>query len=119
MEIHDKKRKSAILSALADDEMVKILNSTKKEPKSALMIIKLHDISHSTAYRKIKWLLDNGLLVVEKIIIPEDGKKFSLLRSTITSVQISYEDEVKIQIKGSVNRVQLTANQVFSMENEL
>lgn len=119
MEIKDKKRKKAILSALADDEMVKILNSTKNEAKSALVIIKLYDISHSTAYRKIKWLLDNGLLIVEKIIIPEDGKKFSLLRSAVKSVQISYEDEVKIQITGNVNKVQLTANQVFSMENEL
>lgn len=119
MEIKDKKRKSAILSALADDEMIKILNSTKNEAKSTLMIIKLHNISHSTAYRKIKWLLENGLLVVEKIIISEDGKKFSLLRSTVEAVHISYEDEVKIQIKGNVNKVQISANHVFSMEDEL
>jgi predicted transcriptional regulator len=119
MEIKDKKRKSAILSALADNEMINILNSTKNEAKSALMIMKIHDISHSTAYRKIKWLLDNGLLVVEKIKITDDGKKFSLLRSTLESVQVTYEDEVNIHIKENVNKVQLTAKQVFSMEDEL
>ena len=118
MEIKDKKRKNVILSALADDEMIKILNSTKTEAKSALMIMKLHDISHSTAYRKIKWLLENGLLVVEKIKITDDGKKVSLLRSTLGSVNISYDDEVEIQIKENLNKVQLTANQVFSMEED-
>lgn len=116
MEIKDKKRKSVILSALADDEIVKILNSTKTEAKSAIMIMKLHDISHSTAYRKIKWLLENGLLVVEKIKMTDDGKKISLLRSTLESVHISYEDEVEIQIKENLNKVQVTANRVFSME---
>jgi predicted transcriptional regulator len=119
MEIKDKKRKSAILSALADDEMIKILNATKNEAKSALMIMKMHDITHSTAYRKIKWLLENGLIVVEKIKITDDGKKFSLLRSTLESVQVTYEDEVKIHIKENVNKVKLTAKQVFSMEDEL
>ena len=118
MEIKDKKRKNAILAALADDDMINILNSTKNEAKSALIIMKLHDISHSTAYRKIKWLLENGLLVVEKIQITEDGKKFSLLRSTLESVQVTYEDEVKIQIKENVNKVHLTAKQVFSMEDD-
>ena len=118
MEIKDKKRKNVILSALADDEMIKILNSTKTEAKSALMIMKLHNISHSTAYRKIKWLLENGLLVVEKIKITDDGKKVSLLRSTLGSVNISYDDEVEIQIKENLNKVQLTANRVFSMEED-
>ena len=107
------------MSALADDEMINILNSTKDEAKSALMIMKIHDISHSTAYRKIKWLLENGLIVVEKIKITDDGKKFSLLRSTLESVQAIYEDEVEIHIKENVNKVQLTAKQVFSMDDEL
>ena len=118
MEIKDKNLKNAILSALADEEMIKILNSTKDEAKSSIMIMKLHDISHSTAYRKIKWLLDNGLLVVERIEITDDGKRFSLLKSTLESVQVTYEDEVKILIKENVNKVKLTAKQVFSIEDE-
>lgn len=116
MEIKDKKLKSAILSALADEEMVKILNSTKKEAKSAIMIMKIHDISHSTAYRKIKWLLDNGLLVVDTIENTDDGKKFSLLKSTLETVQITYEEEVIIQVKENENKLKLSAKQFLSLE---
>lgn len=116
MEITDKKLKCAILSALADEEMVQILNSTKNKAKSVLTIMKLYDISHSTVYRKIKWLLDNGLLIVDKIEITDDGKKFSLLRSTIKTIQINYDDDITIEIKENVNKIQVAAKQFFSMD---
>jgi len=112
----DNKLKSAILSVLADDEMIRILNSTKNESKSAVTIMKINDISHSTTYRKIKWLLENGLLIVDKIEITNDGKKFSLLRSTLKTVQINYENEVTIKVIENVDKMQVAANQFFSME---
>ena len=73
MEITDKRVKKAILSVLTDDEMIRIFNSTKNEAKSVATIMKINDIFHSTAYRKIKWLLENGLLIVDKIEITDDG----------------------------------------------
>jgi Fe2+ or Zn2+ uptake regulation protein len=32
------------------------------------------NVSHSTAYRKIRWLVEEKLLVVDKIEITENGK---------------------------------------------
>ena len=116
MEITDKRVIAAILSVLADEEMIRILNSTKNETKSAVTIMKLNDISHSTVYRKIKWLLENGLLIVDKIEITDDGKKFSLLRSTIKTVQINYDDSVTVKVKENVDKNQIAAKQFFSME---
>jgi len=116
MEISDKNLKNAILTSLADEEIVKILNSTKKEAKSAIELMKIHDISHSTAYRKIKWLLDNRLLVVEKIEITPDGKKFSMLKNTLKSVQITYDEKVTVQIKENENGIKLSAKQFLSLE---
>jgi len=116
LEITDKRLKNAILSVLADDEMICILNSTKNEARSAVTIMKLNDISYSTAYRKIKWLLENGLLIVDKIEITDDGKKFSLLRSALKTVQINYEDKITIEVKENVDKIQVTAKQIFSME---
>jgi len=113
--ITDKKLKSAILYALADGEMVRILDCTKNEAKSAVEIMKLNDISHSTAYRKIKWLLDNGLLIVDKIVITDDGKKFSLLKSTLKTIQINYDDDVVIEVKENTNKFQALANKFFSI----
>ena len=118
MEITDKKLKRAILTVLADKEMKCILNSTKNEAKSAVTIMKLNDISHSTAYRKIKWLIENGLLIVDKMEITDDGKKFSLLRSTLKTVQINYEDEVRIDVIENVDKIQVAAKQFFSLEEQ-
>jgi DNA invertase Pin-like site-specific DNA recombinase len=56
-----------ILTALADKEMLKILNLSMYNSKSVNEIIRESDISYTTVYRKIKWLLDRELLVIDKI----------------------------------------------------
>lgn len=79
--------------------------------------MKLHDISHSTIYRKIKWMLDNNLLVTDKIEIREDGKRFSLFKSTINSVNVNYENDiVTVEVQENTNRLDLAAKEFFSME---
>jgi len=119
MIIHNENFKQAILEALSDEEIIKILNSTKKEAKSAIEIMKLYEISHSTVYRKIKWMLDNGLLVVVKIKITDDGKKYSLLKSTIEFAKITYNDgKVTVDIKENASKLSLTAKQFLSLEGE-
>jgi len=70
--------KSAVLTALADNEMMKILASAMNQSKSVNEILKETNISHTTTFRKTKWLLEEGLIIVDKIIITADGKKFSL-----------------------------------------
>lgn len=47
----------AVLTAFADNEITKILDSTMNHPKSVNEILKETNISHTTAFRKIKWLL--------------------------------------------------------------
>jgi hypothetical protein len=67
--------------------MMKILDSAMKQSKSANEISKETHISHPTGWRKIK-----GLIILEKIIITPDAKKFSLYHSTLRSINIKYED---------------------------
>ncbi|MFZ0253226.1 MAG: hypothetical protein WAL28_05435, partial [Nitrososphaeraceae archaeon] len=55
------------LTALADKEMLKILDLSMYNSKSVNDIIRESEISYTTIYRKIKWLLDKELLVVDKI----------------------------------------------------
>ncbi|MGB7707458.1 MAG: hypothetical protein WBL64_09170 [Nitrososphaeraceae archaeon] len=52
---------------MADKEMLKILDLSMYNSKSIDDIIKESDIGYTTIYRKIKWLLDKELLVVDKI----------------------------------------------------
>ena len=102
---------------MSDEDIVKILNSTKQSSKSVPMLMELHDISHSTIYRKIKWMLENNMLVTDKIEIREDGKKFSLFKSTIKSINVNYEnDMVTVEVQYNTNRLDLAAKEFFSME---
>ena len=70
--------KMSILSALADKEMLKILNLSIYSSKSVNDILRESDISYTTVYRKIKWLLDKELLVVDKINIARREKIYHI-----------------------------------------
>jgi DNA-binding transcriptional ArsR family regulator len=108
--------KQAILVALGDKEMLKILDSSMFRPISVSDIIKETGIPHTTAYRKVKWLLDNGLLSVQKITITEDGKKFSEVRSTLRSFNVRYElGNVVVEGEQNFNPVERTAQDLFSL----
>jgi len=91
MIINSQKLKQAMLSALADKEMIKILNCSMCRAITVNNIIKECNIPHTTAYRKINWMLEKGLLLIDKIEITSDGKKYSLIRSVLKSLLVKYE----------------------------
>jgi predicted transcriptional regulator len=111
--------KHAILTALADMEMVKILDCATFRAISVNEVIRDSDIPHSTAYRKIKWMLEEGLLQTEKISLTEDGKKFSLFRSTIRSIVTQYEQgKVIVHIEYNINVAEKTTERFFSLSSD-
>jgi Fe2+ or Zn2+ uptake regulation protein len=78
---------------LADEGIVKIMDCVMQCSKSIKdIMMENNDISHTTAYRKIKWLLNEGLIVVDKIVITSDGKKFGLYHSTLKAINVRCED---------------------------
>src|SRR5919198_4696335 len=108
--------KQALLTALADAEVVKILECATLNPKSVNEVIRETGISHSTVYRKIKWMLEEGLLFTERIDITPDGKKSSLIRSTIRSININYDfGKITVQVENNVNTLEKTAERLFSL----
>ncbi|HET7283296.1 MAG TPA: hypothetical protein VFI70_01300, partial [Nitrososphaeraceae archaeon] len=40
----------------------------------------------------IKWLLNQEILVVDKIVITSEGKKFSLYHSMLKAINVKYEN---------------------------
>lgn len=109
--------KRNILSALADKEIMSILDSAILESKSVNQIIKETDIPHTSAYRKVRWLLDNGLLISEKFIITPDGKKSSLFRSVFKSITVRYKPkDIVIEVENNVDVIEKTARRLFSLE---
>src|SRR5438876_980404 len=53
-----KRLKHALLAALADTDLQRILDAAMYQSKSVNQIINETNVSHTTAYRKIKWLLE-------------------------------------------------------------
>lgn len=99
MIVKGKRLKRAILAALADTELQKILDSAMYQSKSVNQIMRDSNVSHSTAYRKIRWLVEEKLLIVDKIEITENGKKSSLFRTILKSFNVKYEyDNVVISL---------------------
>ena len=74
MIVKNNQLKQDILTALADKEMLKILNLSMYNSKSVNDIIRESEISYTTIYRKIKWLLDKELLVVDQINLSPEEK---------------------------------------------
>jgi hypothetical protein len=108
--------KRAILAALADTELQKILDVAMHKSKSANQIIRESNVSHSTGYRKIGWLLDNKLLIVDKIEITEDGKKSSLFRTVLKSFNVKYEyNKVVIEAEQNFDTLKKITEDFFTL----
>jgi len=90
MIIRDEERKRALLRAMADEYSLKILMSLIDKADSVNKISRDNDIPIATAYRRVSELHDAGLLVVERGILTEDGKRYELYRSAIRSMQITF-----------------------------
>ncbi len=117
MIVTNEKAKKAILTALGDQEMVKILDSVMAHSKSVNAIIRETNIPYTTAYRKIKWLLSEKLLVVDKIEITPDGKKSSLVHSVLRAIVVRYEqNNIVVEAEQNVDTVKKAMMRFFSLE---
>jgi hypothetical protein len=106
--------KQAIMVAMADREMIRMLDCATFRPKSATEVIRETGVSHSTAYRKIKWMMRESLFFIERIDVTPDGKKFSLFRSALRFINIRY-DQGKLTVDIEYN-VQETPRELIAVE---
>ena len=118
MIISNQKIKKVITVALADEDMMKIINSVTDESKSIRSIMHERNIAYTTAYRKTKWLLSQSLLIVDRFEITPDGKKSSLVRSALRSISVKYEEDgtVFVEAKENVNALKKVMKNFLSME---
>lgn len=118
MLIKSERLKRAILAALADTELQKILDAAMHQSKSVNQIIRETNLSHTTAYRKIKWLLDEKLLIIDKIDITGDGKKSSLFRTILKSFNVRYEyNNVIIEAEQNFDTLRKITEKFFSLSD--
>jgi DNA-binding Lrp family transcriptional regulator len=106
LEIADPTRVQALVQGLADEYSRKIILSAIPAAKSVEDMSRENDIPLSTCYRRVHELLDAQILVVQRIIVTPDGKKYELLRSAYRSVTVSFD--------GGVLRVEAVINEDVS-----
>jgi DNA-binding transcriptional ArsR family regulator len=107
---------NVILTVLADEESRDIFNIIKEKPLSAQEILRYTKIPHTSFYRKINWMLDNKLVIIDSIQETKDGKKYSMFRAIFNDITITlHEDIITIEADPTVDLAEQTANEFFEL----
>jgi hypothetical protein len=105
-----------ILTVLADEELRGIFNLIKEKPVSAQEILKNTNIPHTSFYRKINWMLDNKLVIIDSVQETKDNKKYSMFRAIFDDIVIKLQrDIITIEATPTVDLAEIIANEFFEM----
>ncbi len=89
----------ALLEALGDDPSRRILNSAIAAGKTVEEMSAEQGLPLSTCYRKVRGLLDEGLMILERMVVTQTGKRYAVYRTSILEAKISFNDgAVDIQV---------------------
>jgi len=102
VEITGQEEVTAVARILADEYSRKIMAAALSEAKSVEDLSKENHIPLSTCYRRVHDMLRDGVVVVERIVITRDGKRYELYRSGFSSLTLRLEGNM-ISIIGTVN----------------
>lgn len=107
---------NVILTVLADEELRDIFNIIKEKPVSAQEILKYTKIPHTSFYRKINWMLDNKLVIIDSVQETKDGKKYSMFRAIFNDITIKLQrDIITIETVPTVDLAETIANDFFEI----
>lgn len=97
--VEEQDRKEAVLLAMSDPYMRRILAATMLEDKSIEDISREKGIPLSSCYRRARELMTLRLLRVEHTIITDTGKKYETYRSAFSDARISMSSgEIAIEV---------------------
>jgi len=91
----------AILNAFSDEDTAKILNASVGEPWTISEILEKLDISKASGHRKIKSLIDDGLLVKIESNIGENGQNIDKYKSLFDNVNIDFNNKMTVNVQFS------------------
>ena len=116
MDFSNRYLKQAILSALADIDMMKILDCAMFKEKCVNDIIKECDIAHTTVYRKIKYLLDQGLLICTRWNLQKMAKS-SLFKNVFKLLNVKYEyNNLMVEGEYNIDPIEKISQKLFSLD---
>jgi DNA-binding Lrp family transcriptional regulator len=102
MQITSQKTIETLTHIISDDYSRRIFLAAIPKSKSVEDISKECDIPLSTCYRRVHEMVEGGAVIVERIVVTTDGKKFELYRSAYRRLDIRFEGG-QIVVDATVN----------------
>ena len=98
--IKDSSLAHLILEAYGDEDEVKILKSVVEKPMIVYDILKKSKLPQTSGYRKVKLLIETGLLIAKGSAIADDGRKITKYQSLFDNVRINIvKDTITVDIQ--------------------
>ncbi|MEX0911746.1 MAG: transcriptional regulator [Nitrosopumilaceae archaeon] len=89
MTVEDQFLSSVILEAFGDEDKKRILTALLEEPRIISEVLSICNIPQTSGYRKINWLIDNGLLITHGFITTNDGKRVNKYIPVFENIKIN------------------------------
>jgi hypothetical protein len=105
IQIKDPELSKIFLESFADQDKKAILGAVMDDPLIIAHILEYCKIPQTSGYRKINFLINNGLLVANGFELAHDGKKVKKYETVFDNIKVDIiknEINVKVQLKKSL-----------------
>jgi len=119
MLIKDEPAKKVVLEVLVDDYARSMLEATIYKAKSVPELMRECNVPMTSAYRRVKKLVDTRLMRVERTMITDEGVKYELYRSNVRGISVKFEaGSLEVDLAPNVGAVERMADLFFTMKGE-
>ena len=103
MTVEDQFLTRIILEAFGDEDKKQILTGLLEQPLIISEVLTICNIPQTSGYRKINWLIDNGLLTTHGFITTADGKRVNKYTPVFENIKINIVKN-KVTVKAQLNK---------------
>lgn len=103
MTVEDQFLTRVILEAFGDEDKKRILIALLEEPRVVSEVLSICNVPQTSGYRKINWLIDNGLLTTHGFITTNDGKRVNKYTPVFENIKINIVKD-KVTVKVQLNK---------------
>jgi len=114
MTVEDQYLTRVILEAFGDDDKKKILTTLLEQPRIVSEVLNICNLPQTSGYRKINWLIDNGLLATHSFITTTDGKRVNKYVPVFENVKINIVKN-KVTITVQLNKESMNSSTLIPL----
>jgi len=93
----------SILNALGDESSRRILTSAIASGKTVEEISAEQNLPLSTCYRRVRHFVDEGLMILERLVVTQAGKRYAVYRTSFSDVTVRlYPGQIAVETTPNV-----------------